>query len=221
MIRIIQIIILQAKVIKMADEQRKIILTGGPGCGKTALLDFLVLTGHCNVCPEAPRIVFYRETAKAKDIPGYIPVTYETDLPMFEKYSMMEQISQEAKQCEKSHSNLIFLDRSLVDIIAYSEIFGIQPPKGIFKSLENAGYDSLVFLLSPLQCYRKDYMRRENQEEAKKVHEKLFQVYLRLGFDIQPLPPIGWDNRAYHIFEKLEQTPKRIWTSENAYSVSR
>ena len=165
----------------------KYILTGGPGTGKTTLLDSLTKKGFASL-PEVARQIIAEEQVKEKD-DGYQGVYPWTNLALFQKLVMKRQLQQEQRIKHSPH-NRIFLDRSLADSIAYAEIGNIPVHHDLHDLIEQADY-TRVFYLEQLPFYNQDKERKEDQTLARRIHEKLYHVYDRLGFDIVTVPVCG------------------------------
>ncbi len=157
----------------------KYIITGGPGVGKTNILQELEKVGEVTLS-EVAREIIAEEQKKEK---GVLPWT---DLAEFQKKTMHLQVDREKRVNGKSHKR-IFQDRGLVDTIAYAEEGGVKVPDGLYDRIKEAGY-TRVFYLEQLPFYKQDEERKEDSEFAKRIHEKLYQVYDRLGFDIVMVP---------------------------------
>jgi len=157
----------------------KYILTGGPGVGKTTILNELGKSGEMTLS-EAAREIIAEEQKKE---PGILPWT---NLAEFQKRTMQRQVQQEREAVQHKPTR-IFQDRSLVDSIAYAEVGGINVPDGLYELVEQANY-SRVFFLEQLPFYKQDKERKEDSELAQRIHQRLYQVYDRLGFDLVPVP---------------------------------
>ncbi|MFH1511179.1 MAG: AAA family ATPase [Candidatus Woesearchaeota archaeon] len=178
----------------------KFVITGGPCTGKTTLLEKLQEAGY-NTIPESARQIIMQEKEKAKNDPGYQPILPETNLAAFERLVVERQDYQEATASDE----IQFLDRSLVDIVAYAER-GNMSMDGINNKISAAGY-TRVFLLDQLSDYKQDCARTETPEEAESIHKKICEVYDRLGCDIVRVPNFGPEKRLELVLREIE--PKR------------
>lgn len=156
----------------------KYIITGGPGVGKTTLLNELGKAGEITLS-EVAREIIAEEQKKEK---GILPWT---NLAEFQKLTAQRQVHKE-KSVGNGY-NRIFQDRSLVDSIAYAEEGRVAVPDGVYRLIEQANY-TRIFYLEQLPFYAQDEERKEDVKLARKIHQKLYQVYDRLGFDIVTVP---------------------------------
>ncbi|MDP3789732.1 MAG: ATP-binding protein, partial [Candidatus Omnitrophota bacterium] len=161
----------------------KYIITGGPGTGKTSVIECLAQKGIKTI-PEVARSIIAEEQSKARVIPGYVPILPSTDLELFEERCIQRQLAQEVNLVQ-SHD--YFLDRSLVDPIAYAELAKVRLQPDLDDLLRDADYRA-VFFLEQLPQYVKDTERSEDAVQAQRLHYKLYDVYDRWGYDIIPVP---------------------------------
>ena len=165
----------------------KIIITGGPGCGKSEAGKMLSLLGY-GYLAETPELLIKREQVKEILNPGYQGNLPWNNLPAFEDYVIAEQKAREAKYVKDNPGQDAFLDRSLIDPIAYCHIAGIPVPDGLMEAIEKAGYHKTMFMPDQHKCYQNSLVRREGQDEAIRLQNELRDVYSGLGYKIVNVP---------------------------------
>ncbi|HLD12724.1 MAG TPA: AAA family ATPase [Candidatus Nanoarchaeia archaeon] len=175
----------------------KAVITGGPCTGKTTLLGKLQEKGF-HIVPEAPRFVIEQELLLQSNDQSYVPKVPWLDLASFEEKVIGVQVAFEHDWYDEQTA---FLDRSLIDIIAYAELGGLDMEKRLTSEISAAGYET-VFFLEPLP-YKQDHARRESPEKAKRIHDRLVEVYERLGCDIVHVPACTLDQRVAYVCEHL------------------
>jgi predicted ATPase len=151
---------------------RKVIITGGPNSGKSSIIALLAERGHA-VLAETARLVIEQK--------GIYPWD---DQLLFGRTVHREQLRRE----KELTGELVFLDRSLVDPVAYAEVAGIRLPEAIYRHIRDAGYHCDVFYLDMLPTYCMDRERKDSPEQAAAVHDRLRTVYSRFGFNLVQVP---------------------------------
>lgn len=177
----------------------KIILTGPPGAGKTTILDLLEEMGFA-VVQEVARDIIASETAKGEEDPDYVPVLPATDQERFNQLVVEEQLRREASVVQRP----AILDRSLIDPLAYAEVFDAKHYPGAQELIDEAGYHKVLFL-EPLASYVNDPERFEDADLAKRIHEQLDSVYGRFGIETISVPPLPIQERLLFVLDHIPQ----------------
>ncbi|QLG46733.1 AAA family ATPase [Costertonia aggregata] len=184
-------------------KQDKIVITGGPGTGKTAIIEKLQASGyHC--FPEIIRLM----TLEAKQdgtmqTIGSNPISSVSDPMKFNAKIIKGRVAQfiDAQQLKKSP---VFFDRGIPDVLGYMEFFGQKHKKNFVEACENFVYDK-VFLLPPWkEIYVRDNERFESFKEAEQIHFCLEKVYGKMGYVPITVPKGSIENRVSFILNQIE-----------------
>lgn len=155
------------------------ILTGGPCSGKTTVAGELASMGYDTV-PESAREIIAEERSKEQ------PVLPWTNLLGFQHKVFARQMDLEAR----ANGKPTILDRSVIDNLAYCELGGLGTQYDMLDysvaSLLLGNYRK-VFLLEPVP-YKQDAERREDAQEARRIHEAIGDAYRKLKCDITLVP---------------------------------
>lgn len=167
----------------MKEGNKKYVLTGGACSGKTTLLHELKKMGF-NVLEEVGREVL-------KERKNF-PLTLQERI-LREEIIFQKRLERE-KEFEQKNS-ILFLDRGLVDSIAYSNHhLGFVPKQILDYDLRNR-YD-LVFILERMP-FKQDGLREEKDDiEAEEVHNKIIKVYQSIEYSPIFVPIISVEKRA-------------------------
>jgi len=170
------------------------VITGGPGFGKTVLIEKLHELGY-TTGPEIARQIIEREMAENGDLLPW------ADGAGFEKKVMEERIDfldRTDIQC------IAFSDRGLPDQAAFSWYKGKACSPQLQVALVNNHYAKKVFLTPPWrQIYRNDQVRTETFEEAEKIHGYIVKAYLEYGYQLVDLPLSPPDERIAFILKSI------------------
>ena len=182
----------------------KYIITGGACTGKTAIIDRLFDRGYF-VVNEVARDLISEEKLKKEKFPDYNPILPQTDLLAFQYLVIQRQLN-----LEKSiDSDVSFLDRSLVDSIAYCNVGDCSLGDFLLDLISSANY-SKVFYLESLPFYETDSHRQESLGERELVHKELFQVYTSLGFEVVRVPFFETDTKDESIDKRVDYVLQRL-----------
>ena len=172
-----------------------IVLLGGPGTGKSTLINELVARGFC-CYPEISRQV----TMKAQQ-EGIEQLFLEQPL-LFSEMLLEGRIEQYQNALEEP-DNVVFIDRGIPDVVAYMDYIGDKYPERFTKACEDYKY-SKTFILPPWEeIYQSDTERYENFEQAVKIQEHLIETYKKYGYELIEVPKDTVENRILYILDKI------------------
>ncbi|HBY67671.1 MAG TPA: ATPase [Flavobacteriaceae bacterium] len=175
---------------------KRIVITGGPGTGKTTLISELEKKGH-NCLHEVSREVIRKAQKEG------IEQLFLTNPILFSE-RLLEGRLRQYHEAESYNGELLFYDRGLPDVTAYMDYFETTYSEIFTKSCMENQYDA-VFLLPPWKkIYKQDNERYENFEEAEKIHDALLKGYENYGYDVQSVPIGSVEKRLAFILENLK-----------------
>lgn len=163
------------------------VISGGPGVGKSKLLEALAEKGY-PIIEESARMVKMDEQYKQKDIQGYVPVLPDQFPQEFQQKVFRYQMEME-KKLKKMSGEVVFMDRSLVDILGYSQFYNIPPPTDVRGAIFSAQYNT-IFILDPLPSilYKNDEQRQENAKQSAQLHSIISDYYHSFAFSVYHVP---------------------------------
>lgn len=178
----------------MIQRKNIFVITGGPGFGKTALINELRLKGY--LCSRE----FARDTIeKQLQIGGDL-------LPWKNPKLFQEEILRLRKGFYESvpDQTIAFADRGIPDQLAFASYKGFGTPEILKESSEKYRYAPMVFVTPPWpKIFVNDSIRRETFEEAILIHHVVLETYLRLNYQIIELPLISVSERSAFIFQTI------------------
>ena len=153
--------------------QQKIVLIGGPGTGKTSVLNELIKNDYYCMS-EISREV----TLKAKK--EGIEQLFLTE-PLLFSTMLLEGREQQFLEAHKSDQKVIFFDRGIPDVHAYMDFLKTDYPSVFLEKSNQYKYDK-VFLFSPWkEIYTSDNERYETFNESLIISNFLQHTYKKLG----------------------------------------
>ena len=172
----------------------RIVITGGPGAGKSSLLSILHNRGY-SCSQEVSRQLIREGSAKGSACLPWI------DLPCFAELAFGRMIDAWAEAVEEDNT---FFDRGIPDIIAYLRVASLPVAEKMERALREYPYAATVFLLPPWEhIYVRDAERWQTFEEAESIYHHIKKIYHSSGYEINELPKCPVEQRADLILNRL------------------
>jgi len=170
------------------------VITGGPGFGKSVLIDKLHKLGY-PTGGEIARQIIEDQVAIGGDLLPW------KDVVGFEKNVMTQRIAF-LKSIETDQ--IAFSDRGLPDQAAFSYFKGKKVSDLLHSAIISNRYAQKVIITPPWkQIYRMDQIRSETYEEAERIHHFIVKAYLDLNYELIDLPFTNPDQRVEFIIKNI------------------
>lgn len=175
---------------------KRIVITGGPGTGKTSIINELLHRDF--VCLEE---ISRQVTLEAQQ--RGIDQLFLTE-PLLFSDMLLEGRTKQFLEAGESTEPFIFLDRGIPDVVAYMDYLRTNYPNRFTKACEVHQYDH-VFILAPWQqIYVSDNERYENFDQAVIIHDHLVDTYSKYGYDLHDVPFESIEKRTDFILNIVE-----------------
>ncbi len=174
---------------------KKVVITGGPGTGKSSLIKHLERKGF-KCYNEISREITLKARAHG------IEQLFLTQPLLFSEKLLEGRIAQYNKTLNEKES-VVFLDRGIPDILAYMDYINDDYPMAFSNACENYIYD-YVFILAPWQdIFTSDNERYESFDQATEIHHHLMKTYKKFGYELVDVPFETVENRSDFVLETL------------------
>ena len=174
-----------------------IVIIGGPGSGKTSIIENLIIKGFC-CYPEISREV----TLKAKS--DGIDQLFLNNPILFSEL-LLEGRVQQYIAAANEQKEIVFIDRGIPDVLAYMKFIGDEYPEKFELACKENIYTK-IFVLPPWEeIYVSDNERYESYEQAQEIHKHLVNTYQTYGYQLIEVPKDSVENRVLHILEKIKR----------------
>lgn len=174
---------------------QRVALTGGPGTGKTSLIEELERRGYpCS--HEYSRHIIQESLAIGSDIVPW------DNLDAFSAKVMEGR----TLQFHEADGELHFFDRTVVDTIAYQKADNLEVKDSWHQTAKELRYYPTVFITPPWEeIFHNDNERKESLEKLHDLHEHLVLTYQEYGYIVSEVPKMSIEERANWIIEQLER----------------
>lgn len=171
-------------------------ITGGPGTGKSTIIDELISRGF-SCMQEISREITLEARANGTE------QLFLTQPLLFSEL-LLKGREDQFVETRKFDDNLVFFDRGIPDIPAYMNYIGVDYPKIYMDKSTLYSYD-VVFLMPPWEeIYISDNERYESFEQALAIHNHLERTYKELNYKIIEVPTGSVVNRTNFILDCLK-----------------
>ena len=175
---------------------KKIVITGGPGTGKSSIITELLKRGYTCLEEISRQVILDAR----KD--GIDQLFLKN--PLLFSELLLKGRKQQYNEAKNLDSELVFIDRGLPDVLAYMEFIGDDYPQEFIDVCVNNVYD-FVFILSPWQeIFTSDNERYENFEQAVTIHHHLLHTYEKYEYNLLDVPFDTVEKRADYILEIIK-----------------
>ena len=172
-----------------------VVLIGGPGTGKTTLIEKLTEMGY--ICyPEISREVIME--ARKQGIEQLF-----LEKPLLFSELLLEGRKKQFNNAVADASPLVFIDRGIPDVLAYMHYIGDSYPAFFDQACHDHKYTKIFFLPPWQEIYTADEARYENYEQAALIAGHLQETYKKYGYQLIEVPKDTPDNRILFILGQL------------------
>ncbi|MCL6219375.1 AAA family ATPase [Zunongwangia pacifica] len=175
---------------------KKIVITGGPGTGKSSIIFELEKRGYTCLHEISRQVTL---DAQKEGIDQLF-----LEQPLLFSKKLLEGRDAQFMEAEESKENIIFIDRGVHDVVAYMDYFNTEYDEPFISTCKNRTYEQ-VFMLPPWEeIYQSDNERYESFAEAEKISKYLSNTYIDYGYQPLIVPTGTVEERTNFILQNIE-----------------
>ncbi len=170
------------------DGDRFFVFTGGPGSGKSTLVEALAERGFAHM-PEAGRAIIRDQVAIGGEA-----------LPWSDRRAFAElMLSYEMRsyRAALASNGPVLFDRAAPDVIGYLRLSELPAPAHMERATRLFRYNPRVFIAPPWpEIFAQDAERKQSFAEAEATHRAMVETYAALGYELLHLPLASVEERV-------------------------
>ncbi len=178
-----------------AKQTQHIILTGGPGSGKSTLIDALEQAGYGRSIEAGRGVIQDQVAIGGFALPWQNPTLFAELMLSWEMRSY--HLAQGA-------AGPVFFDRGVPDVAGYLRLLGLPIPAHVENAVASFRYHRQVFIAPPWpEIYRQDAERKQTFDEALRTYDALAATYAAYGYELIELPCLSVSERVRFVLAAL------------------
>lgn len=182
---------------KRSKEQkaRKVVFAGGPGTGKSTLINELENLGH-PVMKEVSREIVREAREKG------VEHLFISD-PLAFSDKLLEKRKAQFLKADRSEHQHIFMDRGIPEITAYLDHQRTDYPSYFSSANKEFIYDEVFIFPVWKDIFEQDEVRYETLHQSEEIQEHLIRTYRSIGYDLIEMPRTDTISRIDFLMNKL------------------
>ncbi|MFT4683744.1 MAG: putative ATPase [Urechidicola sp.] len=182
--------------------QQKIVITGGPGTGKTSIIKELEKRNYFCYHEVIRELTLEAKKEGSLTDLSTNPIAKVDDSLGFNLKILNGRINQ-FKDSYNLKDNVIFFDRGIADVLGYMDYFKQSYDDVFIKPCEENKYTKIIVLPPWEDIYISDGERFESYKEAVEIHIALENIYKKFEYEILVVPFGTIEERTSFILDSL------------------
>jgi predicted ATPase len=172
-----------------------IVITGGPGSGKTTLIEVLHKRGYARSIEAGREIIREQAAIDGPALPWKNPALFAELMLSWELRSY--------RLAEKS-TGIVFFDRGVPDIVGYLRVVGLPVPEHVRKAAQTFRYHRRVFIAPPWrEIFQPDHERKQDFDGAVRTYQSMVEAYTEYGYELVEIPRVSVKERVEFILDGI------------------
>jgi predicted ATPase len=176
-------------------EDRFFVITGGPGSGKTTLIEALATSGLARSIEAGRAIIKDQVSTGGNAVPW-------ADRGAFGE--LMFNWEMRSYHWARSINGPVIFDRGIPDVIGYLALVKLPVPVHMERAAREFRYHRNVFIAPPWpEIFGQDTERKQTFEEARATYDVMVETYAVYGYDLITLPLASVEERVQFVTKEI------------------
>ena len=172
---------------------------GGPGSGKTTLIEALATSGLARSIEAGRAIIKDQVSTGGNAVPW-------ADRGAFAE--LMFNWEMRSYHWARSIKGPVIFDRGIPDVIGYLTLVKLPVPEYMDSVAHQFRYHRNVFIAPPWpEIFGQDTERKQTFEEARATYDVMVETYAVYGYSLIPLPLVSIEERVQFVVGKIRGEP--------------
>ena len=177
----------------MLNNKGLYVITGGPGTGKTSLIEALERDGLKTIKEVARDIIKEQQQQGGEALPWKNTGLYT---------KIMLERSVDSYLTHAKEEGPMFFDRGIPDTLAYARLIELDDREYVELAVDKYRYSEQVFILPPWESiYHTDKERKQSFDEAVDTYYVMKDVYEKAGYTLIEVPELSVKARKDFIID--------------------
>jgi predicted ATPase len=177
------------------DFDRFVVVTGGPGSGKTTLIDALEEAGFARTIEAGRGIIQDQVAIGGRALPWIDPALFAEHMLTWEMRSY---------HAAKRSQGWMFFDRGVPDVAGYLRLMRLPIPHHVEEAVRAFRYHPRVLIAPPWgEIFEQDGERKQDFAEAVRTFESLTSAYSDFGYELVEIPRCSVKQRVEFVLETI------------------
>jgi predicted ATPase len=180
-----------------ADFEKFFIVTGGPGSGKSSLIEALHQRGYARSIEAGRGIIQDQVAIEGRALPWH-------DRLLFAE--LMLSWDMRSYHLAQNSTAPVFFDRGVPDTLGYLRLLRLPAPAHMRKAADVFRYNRKVFIGPPWEeIFEQDRERKQDFEEAVRTYDSLIKTYQSLNYELTELPKVAIEKRCDFVLNEIKR----------------
>ncbi|MFF5337754.1 AAA family ATPase [Streptomyces sp. NPDC013181] len=182
------------------ESERFVVITGGPGSGKSTLIDHLHGMGYARSVEAGRGVIQDQRAIGGSALPW-------ADRALFAELMLCWELR--SYRLAAGATAPVLFDRGVLDIVGYLRLEGLPVPAHLHAAARTFRYHRRVLIAPPWpEIYEQDGERTQSYAQAERTYASMVDVYTAYGYELVHLPLAAVEERARFVTDFLGRGPE-------------